>query len=105
MSKMKISFSFLLTLMLVAMFSIVASAAGSNPVGTIGGKTADPADVQNGLAPDDATHDNGISVRERVVRLFLYNHLVGRAIVSEWQAVTFNLFLSRCLTMYSIDHI
>jgi hypothetical protein len=45
------------------------------------------------------------SVRERVVRLFLYNHLVGRAIVSEWQAVTFNLFLSRCLTMYSIDHI
>jgi hypothetical protein len=28
--------------------------------------------------------------------------LVGRAIVSEWQAVTFNLFLSRCLTMYSI---
>jgi predicted CXXCH cytochrome family protein len=61
MSKMKISFSFLLTLMLVAMFSIVASAAGSNPVGTIGGKTADPADVQNGLAPDDATHDNGIN--------------------------------------------
>ncbi|MEH6957039.1 cytochrome c3 family protein [Neobacillus drentensis] len=31
MSKMKISFSFLLTLMLVAMFSIVASAAGNTP--------------------------------------------------------------------------
>ncbi|MEH7126702.1 cytochrome c3 family protein [Neobacillus drentensis] len=55
MSKMKISFSFLLTLMLVAMFSIVASAAGSNPVVTPPG---DPAAVQNGLAPDDATKDN-----------------------------------------------
>jgi predicted CXXCH cytochrome family protein len=58
MSKIKVSFSFLLTLMLVAMFSIVASAAGSNPVVSPPG---DPANVQNGLAPDDATKDNGIN--------------------------------------------
>lgn len=57
MSKVKLGFSFLLTLLFVGMFSVVAFAAGSNPVVTPPG---DPADVQNGLAPDDATNDNGL---------------------------------------------
>ncbi|MEH7378339.1 cytochrome c3 family protein [Neobacillus drentensis] len=55
MSKIKVSFSFLLTLMLVAMFSIVASAAGSNPVVTPPG---DPADVQAGVVTTDGANDN-----------------------------------------------
>jgi predicted CXXCH cytochrome family protein len=55
MSKIKVSFSLLLTLMLVAMFSIVASAAGSNPVVTPPG---DPADVQAGVVTTDGANDN-----------------------------------------------
>jgi predicted CXXCH cytochrome family protein len=55
MSKMKISFSLLLTLLLAAMFSIVASAAGSNPVVKPPG---DPADVKAGLVTTDGEKDN-----------------------------------------------
>jgi predicted CXXCH cytochrome family protein len=55
MSKMKISFSLLLTLLLAAMFSIVASAAGSNPVATPPG---DPADVKAGVVTTDGANDN-----------------------------------------------
>jgi hypothetical protein len=62
MSKIKISSSFLLTLMLVAMFSIVASAAGSNPVVTPPG---DPADVQAGVVTNDTDNDNSYNTVEK----------------------------------------
>jgi predicted CXXCH cytochrome family protein len=62
MSKIKVSFSFLLTLMLVAMFSIVASAAGSNPVTTPPG---DPADVQAGVVTNDTDNDNSYNTVEK----------------------------------------
>jgi predicted CXXCH cytochrome family protein len=62
MSKIKVSFSFLLTLMLVAMFSIVASAAGSNPVATPPG---DPADVKGGLVSDDIAKDNSYNTVDK----------------------------------------
>ncbi|ULT56432.1 hypothetical protein L1999_25880 [Neobacillus drentensis] len=61
MSKIKLSFSFLLTLMLVAMFSIVASAAGStDPNNTynagVDGKSG--TGVVDGKALTDSDHDN-----------------------------------------------
>ncbi|MEH7479635.1 cytochrome c3 family protein [Neobacillus drentensis] len=62
MSKIKVSFSFLLTLMLVAMFSIVASAAGSNPVATPPG---DPANVKAGLVSDDTAKDNSYNTVDK----------------------------------------
>ncbi|MDQ6600344.1 cytochrome c3 family protein [Bacillus salipaludis] len=55
MSKVKLGFSFLLTLLFVGMFSVVAFAAGSNPVGTPPG---DPADMKGGLVTDDSAKDN-----------------------------------------------
>ncbi|MEH6906683.1 cytochrome c3 family protein [Neobacillus drentensis] len=66
MSKIKLSFSFLLTLMLVAMFSIMASAAGSNPVVTGDGVfPGDPAGVKAGLASDDTVHDNNYNTVDK----------------------------------------
>ncbi|MGG3467880.1 cytochrome c3 family protein [Neobacillus pocheonensis] len=62
MSKIKVSFSFLLTLMLVAMFSIVASAAGSNPVVTPPG---DPADVKAGVVTTDTANDNNYNTVDK----------------------------------------
>jgi predicted CXXCH cytochrome family protein len=59
---MKISFSFLLTLMLVAMFSIVASATGTGIGNTDGQDKLSPAPngLKANLADDDSDFDNGI---------------------------------------------
>lgn len=62
MSKIKVSFSFLLTLLLVGMFSVVAFAAGSNPVATPPG---DPADVKAGLVQDDKGNDNNYNTIDK----------------------------------------
>jgi hypothetical protein len=61
MSKMKISFSFLLTLMLVAMFSIVASAAGNTPSWNPGVGDNSGTGVKDGVQTTDDGLDNGIN--------------------------------------------
>ncbi|TWD97437.1 putative CXXCH cytochrome family protein [Neobacillus bataviensis] len=62
MSKIKLSFSFLLSLLLVGMFSAVAFAAGSNPVVTPPG---DPVDVKAGLVTDDKGKDNNYNTVDK----------------------------------------
>ncbi|MED4227224.1 cytochrome c3 family protein [Neobacillus cucumis] len=61
MSKIKLSFAFLLTLMLVAMFSIVVSAAGASP-GTAPG---DHGGVYNGQVSDDTSNDNNYNTVDK----------------------------------------